>query len=128
MRYIKPEENVIYLPKDIKLYKIPVTERTDKFEGKKYTFCDYAQVIDWSPERELISHNLQIITSDESTDYPVLNSTCYRAYNVFNKFLVYHIKGIVVRKGEVIPETDQFLLISVHVNFKKTVEGDEVIL
>lgn len=128
VQYAMPEDGVIYLPEGVELYQIPDTSRVAKFDGKEYIFNDYVGVTVWSEEKERISHSMQIIVDNESTDYPVVNSLCLTAYNLFDEVLIYYIKGAVPKPGNIIPLISYVpSLFNKEIYFKKII-GDEDVM
>lgn len=125
--YNGPEDGVIYLPEDVKLFQIHDTDEVGTYEGSEYVFCDYVGITPWSKEKESISHSIQIIVDGEIEDFPVINSLCFNAYNLFNKFLIYYIKRVAPKKDTVIPTLPYFsAMFEQDIYFKKTIEDEDV--
>lgn len=126
VQYAKPEEDTIYLPEDVKLYQIPDTDIVEKYDGKDYVFHDYIGISNWTKEKEQISHSMQIVCDGESTNYPVVNSLCFTAYNLFDKILIYYVKGISAKNDEI--PTISYIPYNIHneIYFKKTIEDEDV--
>lgn len=122
------EEGVVYIPSDVKLYKIPESKFFCLYKHKKLSVYNYIGITEWSKEKESISHNFDIDLEDESTNFPLINAACLDVYNICDKYLVYFLKQVAPQEGETINASNGFEPKKLEgIYLKKVAEDKEVI-